>query len=253
MPTSPRLFLWHKWPDEPLIHLHEDSKTGHTTVANETKRQLTSDGFWAFIDRMRKGQAPRHHGGSRVRGQPVLLQRGERHRLDQAAPRTPAREPMRERRPRQGVALSALAAACGEAQRLVGRYGPTQVEGTRWVPAPVSSRVVTTGGRGAVYRTAASLTSIEVERYGQDDAGRCKPRDARRLDRDSAQDQKGAQEGQGDRREHLPPNLAQPVKVKVRISPTPSAPRPALRSISPSCRSTPCLHWRATRANPSTR
>ncbi|MFH0982622.1 MAG: hypothetical protein V2A79_13950 [Planctomycetota bacterium] len=56
VPTAPRVFLWHKWPDEPLIHLYEDNKNGHTTVASETRKQLASDGFWAFINRMRKGR-----------------------------------------------------------------------------------------------------------------------------------------------------------------------------------------------------
>ena len=56
VPLTPRLFLWHKWPDEPLIHLHEDKKNGHTVVASETKKQLDSDGFWSFVDRMRQGR-----------------------------------------------------------------------------------------------------------------------------------------------------------------------------------------------------
>lgn len=56
VPTTPRLFLWHKWPDEPLIHLHDDKPDGHTIVARETKAQLSSDGFWKFVDRMRQGR-----------------------------------------------------------------------------------------------------------------------------------------------------------------------------------------------------
>ena len=56
VPTSPRLFLWHKWPDEPLVHLHEDKPDGHQIVATETKKQLASDGFWRFVDRMRQGR-----------------------------------------------------------------------------------------------------------------------------------------------------------------------------------------------------
>lgn len=56
IPAAPRLFLWHKWPDEPLIHLHEDKKNGHSMVANEARAQLGSDGFWQLLDRLRKGR-----------------------------------------------------------------------------------------------------------------------------------------------------------------------------------------------------
>ncbi len=56
VPTAPRLFLWHKWPDEPLIHLHEDKPDGHNIVARQTKEQLSSDGFWKLVDRMRQGR-----------------------------------------------------------------------------------------------------------------------------------------------------------------------------------------------------
>jgi len=56
IPTSPRLFIWHKWPDEPLIHLHDDKKDGPAVVAAQTKAELGSDGFWALVDRMRQGR-----------------------------------------------------------------------------------------------------------------------------------------------------------------------------------------------------
>lgn len=56
VPTTPRMFLWHRWPDEPLIHLHQDKSDGHQIVANETKKQIGSDGFWRFVDRMRQGR-----------------------------------------------------------------------------------------------------------------------------------------------------------------------------------------------------
>lgn len=52
---KPRLFLWHSWLDD-LLHVHADSADGHTTMARETKKQLDSDGFWRFVDRMRKGR-----------------------------------------------------------------------------------------------------------------------------------------------------------------------------------------------------
>ena len=53
--TKPRLFLWHSWLDD-LLHRYGDDNNGHTTVARETKERLSSDGFWNFIDRMRKGR-----------------------------------------------------------------------------------------------------------------------------------------------------------------------------------------------------
>jgi hypothetical protein len=56
VPAKPRLFLWHKWPDEPLIHDHAEAREGDTVVANEIKKQLASDGFWLFVDRIRQGR-----------------------------------------------------------------------------------------------------------------------------------------------------------------------------------------------------
>ncbi len=56
VPAKPRLFLWHKWPDQPLIHLHADKVEGDTVVAAEIKKQLASDGFWQFVDRLRQGR-----------------------------------------------------------------------------------------------------------------------------------------------------------------------------------------------------
>lgn len=56
VPVSPRLFLWHTWPDEELVHLHEDNPQGPHIVAEETRKQLKGDDFWNFVDRMRKGR-----------------------------------------------------------------------------------------------------------------------------------------------------------------------------------------------------
>lgn len=56
VPATPRLFLWHTWPDEALIHLHEDNPQGPVIVADETSKQLASDDFWNFVNRMRKGR-----------------------------------------------------------------------------------------------------------------------------------------------------------------------------------------------------
>jgi len=56
VPSKPRLFLWHKWPDEPLIHLHDSQDDGPDIVALQTKHQLASSEFWRFIDRIRQGR-----------------------------------------------------------------------------------------------------------------------------------------------------------------------------------------------------
>ncbi len=55
VPSKPRLFLWHEWPDEP-IHLHAKKDEGPDIVAAQTKQQLTSDDFWRFVDRIRQGR-----------------------------------------------------------------------------------------------------------------------------------------------------------------------------------------------------
>jgi hypothetical protein len=54
--SKPRLFLWHKWPDEPLIHLHDSQDDGPSIVAAQTKQQLSSAEFWRFLDRARQGR-----------------------------------------------------------------------------------------------------------------------------------------------------------------------------------------------------
>ncbi|MGC9260193.1 MAG: hypothetical protein ACP5I8_08995 [Phycisphaerae bacterium] len=54
--AQPRLFLWHNWPDEPLIHLHSNRPDGDAVVGAEIKRTLASDGFWNFLDRLRQGR-----------------------------------------------------------------------------------------------------------------------------------------------------------------------------------------------------
>jgi hypothetical protein len=56
IPGKPRLFIWHKWPDEPLIHLHAERVDGEAVVAAEAKRVLASDDFWAFVNAMRQGR-----------------------------------------------------------------------------------------------------------------------------------------------------------------------------------------------------
>jgi hypothetical protein len=56
VPATPRLFVWHTWPDEALVHLHEDNPQGPAVVADETAKQLSGEGFWNFVNRMRKGR-----------------------------------------------------------------------------------------------------------------------------------------------------------------------------------------------------
>ena len=52
---EPRLFLWHSWLDD-LLHRYEANNDGYTSVVRETKERLGSDGFWSFVDSMRKGR-----------------------------------------------------------------------------------------------------------------------------------------------------------------------------------------------------
>lgn len=56
IPPKPRLFLWHKWPDEPLIHDHSEQREGDTVVGAEIKRTLSSDDFWLFVNSLRQGR-----------------------------------------------------------------------------------------------------------------------------------------------------------------------------------------------------
>jgi hypothetical protein len=56
VPGKPRLFIWHKWPDEPVIHLNAERADGEAVVAAEAKRTLASDGFWAFVNSLRQGR-----------------------------------------------------------------------------------------------------------------------------------------------------------------------------------------------------
>lgn len=53
---KPRLFLWHKWPDEPLIHDHAEAREGDALVAAKIKETIQSEGFWTFVNRLRQGR-----------------------------------------------------------------------------------------------------------------------------------------------------------------------------------------------------
>ncbi len=54
--SHPRIFLWHTWPDEPLIHGNATKDDGPEVLAAQAKKQLTSDEFWVFVDRLRQGR-----------------------------------------------------------------------------------------------------------------------------------------------------------------------------------------------------
>ena len=56
VPAKARIFLWHKWPDEPLIHLHAEQPNGGAVVAAEAKRTLASDDFWKLVNCLRQGR-----------------------------------------------------------------------------------------------------------------------------------------------------------------------------------------------------
>ena len=56
VPSSPRLFLWHRWPDKELIHGMKDRSDAPDIIATQTRLQISGDDFWQFIDRLRQGR-----------------------------------------------------------------------------------------------------------------------------------------------------------------------------------------------------
>jgi hypothetical protein len=56
VPAKPRLFIWHEWPDNPLIHEQAEATDGEAIVAAEIKKTLASDDFWNFINTVRQGR-----------------------------------------------------------------------------------------------------------------------------------------------------------------------------------------------------
>ncbi len=56
IPAKARVFIWHTWPDKPLIHLHAGRSDGDAVVAAEVKRSLSSDDFWALVNCLRQGR-----------------------------------------------------------------------------------------------------------------------------------------------------------------------------------------------------
>lgn len=54
--SHPRIFLWHTWPDEPLIHGNAQKDDALAIITAQTKAQLTGDAFWSFVDRLRQGR-----------------------------------------------------------------------------------------------------------------------------------------------------------------------------------------------------
>ena len=55
VPTVPNLVLWHAWPDDRMHDLGEQAG-GYATLAREAERWLTSDAFWALVDRLATGR-----------------------------------------------------------------------------------------------------------------------------------------------------------------------------------------------------
>ena len=54
--AKPRVFLWHEWPDDALIHHYGSKADGPETVATQAAQQLASQGFWDFVNRLRQGR-----------------------------------------------------------------------------------------------------------------------------------------------------------------------------------------------------
>jgi hypothetical protein len=58
IPAKERIFVWHKWPDFPLIdengkHL---SDTAVEVARRATRETLTGDGFWRLVNKLRQGR-----------------------------------------------------------------------------------------------------------------------------------------------------------------------------------------------------
>jgi hypothetical protein len=54
--SHPRTFIWHTWPDDPLIHGNASKDDGPSFLTAQTKHQLSSDDFWHFVDQLRQGR-----------------------------------------------------------------------------------------------------------------------------------------------------------------------------------------------------
>lgn len=53
--NEPNLIFWHAWPDD-RMHDLSDHGGGLATLLKETEQRLTSDDFWAFVDRLATGR-----------------------------------------------------------------------------------------------------------------------------------------------------------------------------------------------------
>jgi hypothetical protein len=53
--SAPAIVLWHHWPDE-RIHQLAEPGDGFQKLCREAAQQLTSDSFWAMVDRMATGR-----------------------------------------------------------------------------------------------------------------------------------------------------------------------------------------------------
>ena len=57
VPPKERVFLWHVWPDFPLIDENGKKLDNAAEVAAKTTREnLSSDGFWDLVNRLRQGR-----------------------------------------------------------------------------------------------------------------------------------------------------------------------------------------------------
>ena len=107
---KPRLFLWHKWPDEALVHGHQDDKDGPSLVAVQTKKTIHHDDFWSFVDRLRQGRRLVITGDHGYADASSFSNEEKRREHGQAAAIVLRGEPLRQGRPRQAVASPASSA-----------------------------------------------------------------------------------------------------------------------------------------------
>lgn len=53
--ADPNIIFWHHWPDDRMHHLAEQN-AGYRVLAKEAAEVLTSDDFWAFVEKLATGR-----------------------------------------------------------------------------------------------------------------------------------------------------------------------------------------------------
>ena len=235
------------------------------------RSELSADGFWKLVDRLRQGRRLVITGDHGYADANTFSNEEKNEETVKLLRSFFGASPLRQGRPGQALAATALAPVGLPAQRLVGRHGPAQVGGPRRLSEPVSPGFVALGSGGSVHRISSQvdwrlrlgvrlminmakkqadpnqmvLPGVELD--DQEKFDFAKPGGQAKKPRKS----NGKANGDVD---HLPPNLAKAGEGQgAGLSATPNDRRLAWKSIFPSCQSMPSPPWRATPASRSTR